>query len=68
MKKLGLNGSVTFQWPFPKNPNFYNKMHFYILIFPLAFFHLCSQRLGVVVGHLFYNVLWCLDFGVGFIS
>jgi hypothetical protein len=50
MKNFGLGGGATFQRPFPKYPNFFYKIHFSTLVFPLAFFHLCSQRLGIVVG------------------
>jgi hypothetical protein len=51
---------------FQQNLNFFNKMHFSTVVFPLAFFHLCSQRLGVLVGHsnLYCFVLfrfWNLD-------
>ncbi len=34
-------------------------MHFFILVLPLAIFHLCSQGVGIVVGHC---VLYCLEF------
>jgi len=49
--------------PIPKNPNFSYKMHFFTLVLLLAFFHLCSQKLGFVCV-VFFNVLCCLDFGV----
>ncbi len=54
MKNLRLGGGTAFQQPLLENPNFFYKN---------AFFHLCSQRLGVVCV-VFYNVLCCLNFGV----
>ncbi len=46
-----------------KNLNLFFKMHFSILVLPLAFFHLCSQRLGIMCVVL-YSVLCCLDFEI----
>jgi hypothetical protein len=60
VKNLGLGGSAAFQWPLSENPNFFYGMHFPTLLLPLAFFHLCLEKLGVV----FNSVLCYLDFGV----
>ncbi len=51
-------GGAAFQWPLPKNPNFFNKMHFSFLVFPLVFFSLCSQRLGIV--HVVFSNVFML--------
>ncbi len=63
MKKLELNGGVTFQWPLLENLSLFYKRHFCTLVLAIAFFHMCSQRLGVVCV-VFYSVLCCLDFVV----
>jgi hypothetical protein len=51
MKNLELVGGTAFQWSLLENPNFFYEMHFSALVLPLAFFHLCSEMLGIVVGH-----------------
>jgi hypothetical protein len=66
VKKLGLGGDATFQLPLPENLYFCCAL-FYLTSSSCIFFTCVDTSLGFVCV-VFFNVLYCLDFGVWIIK